>query len=134
MVKGDAMVDEKPFRMTVHLENGEEYSFPVYLEAARDNIRRAVEWQRDAPFSPAITQQLDDRDVVRYGVLRVFTQLLKGGGEGVFYMTDDDGAEWGIPARNVVALRLEDPTASRTGKRLGFAFERETNTQTLTSG
>jgi hypothetical protein len=41
-------------------------------------------------------------------------------GESLFIMGADDGMEWGIPSKSVVAVRLHDPESSK--RSIGFQF------------
>jgi hypothetical protein len=125
---------EPPFRLTFFLVSGQEWTFPYRAENARDDIDRATKWD-SAPFTPQITQALDDRELFAWAVLRLHTHMARRGG-GTFYVTDDHDNDWGIPARYVVAVRVEDPSKPdrpRT-KQIGFTFQRDEREEPSTSG
>ena len=115
------MADE-PIRATLLLVTGERFEFPVDMEPAREAVRRAVR-RPDSPFNPGVLEKLDDREIVVECLARIYGVLAKSA-EGMFYITDDQGGRWGLPARNVLAARVHDP--SQTGKRpkrVGFTLE-----------
>jgi hypothetical protein len=116
------VASDKPFRLTMFLTNGEERTFPIYQDAGIAGAKRAALWP-DGPFGPNIIDKLEDRDILFGALVRLYTHIARKG-EGTFYLTDDDGKEWGVPGKHVMAIRLEDPESSSRKRRVGFAFDR----------
>jgi hypothetical protein len=99
---------------------GERRSFPIFPDAAYDNAERAIHWE-DAPFSGEIMDELDDREVMLGSIVQVYTALAKRD-DGTLYFTDDDGHGWGILARMVTAVEVEDPQATDRKRRPSLGF------------
>jgi hypothetical protein len=102
-----------PFRAKFLLAGGAEVRCPIFLDACRLLIERATRWRPPA-LSGAILTELEDRGLLLSATNHVYGSLTKSD-VGVFHVTDDDGREWGIPARHVIAWNLEDPLRSRSG-------------------
>src|SRR4051812_12823315 len=95
---------DRPFRITLYLTNGDAHDFPVYLDAAKEGIERAVYW-RPSPVNPSIVDHLDERGALFEGTVYVFGSMVETG-KGNIGMVADDGAHWSIPARSVLAISV----------------------------
>jgi len=101
---------EPAFRLTLHCTDGQARAFPLFADAAYDNVERALFWP-DRPFSGEILDVLDDRSILLGASVRLYTHLIAKG-EGTMHFTDDNGHEWGFAARSVVSVEISDPTAT----------------------
>jgi hypothetical protein len=119
-------VSNPPFRLTLHFANGMERDFPIYLDAAKATIERAAFW-RPSPVNPTILEHLDEREALLAGTVLVYGGMLASG-TGNLGMVDDEGRQWDIPARNVVALSVLDPEAKdhKEQRPVGFRFPPDT--------
>jgi hypothetical protein len=116
-------VSDAGFRVIFVFVDGTEQGFPVSADAAREGVKRGALW-REAPVPVEVIDKLDNREILLAATVRVYTHIARTG-TGTYWMTDEDGREWGILARFVRAVRVEDPEATdRKGKKsVGFAFE-----------
>jgi hypothetical protein len=111
---------EPPFRVTLHCSDGKARTFPLYADAAYDNIEQS-RLMKDRPYGDQVFEHMDERDILLGASIRLFTSFVERG-SGVFTFTDDDGHEWGFPARSVIAVEIEDPEADMPKQlsRIGF--------------
>lgn len=116
-------MSDRPFRLTLYLTNGVEREFPVYLDAAKSNIERAVFW-RPSPVNPSILEHLDERAALFEGTVLVYGGMTDKGKGSFGGIVDDTGRQWSVPARYVIAISVMDPDATHQERPrpVGFRF------------
>lgn len=115
---------ERPFKAMLMLGNGERLFFDVSVVVAKEDVTRFV-MRPDSSLLPGVLAKLDDRAILLEGLLRYYGFVVRGG-SGLFYMDDEEGRPWAVPARNVLALFVDDPSEKRPQRRQrrGHEFER----------